>query len=185
MKIAILLIAACTCIQVATAQTRKCTGVDGRVTYSDFVCPSTTATERQVSTQNNTIDNSVWREQAQANRIETAGNQAVNEKAGLCRFSYLAIGDSLGQAIAAAAKKECLDNLRAKATGQPTSNEAYSRWKDHSSQKQASRSAAISNAVNAENARAIVNSNNNLSNTINNKTYECRPNYAGSSLNCR
>ena len=185
MKTAILLIAACAFIQSATAQVRKCTGADGRITFSDTVCAATTTKETAVAVHNNVVDGSEMRSQAQANRVTAAGDQAIYEKGGLCKFSYLALGDDLGRALAAEAKKECLENLRAKATSQPTSNDAYTRWKDHSSQKQASRNAAINQAANTDNARAIANSINGVSNAINNKTYECKPNMTGSALNCR
>lgn len=42
----------------AQAQVRKCTGPDGKVTYSDFICGKDTANETGVRTDANTIVNS-------------------------------------------------------------------------------------------------------------------------------
>lgn len=169
----------------ASAQVRKCVDSNGKVTYSDFICGANTAKETGVSTGANTLDGSAMRNQAIKDRQTAAADQAVLEKGGQCKFSYYALGDKYGKMFAAAAKTECLDNLRAKATGQPQSKEAYNRWKDHSSQKQASRDAAITRAANAANAQAIANSNRNAIDDLKNKSYECRPNTQGSAFNCR
>ena len=59
---AILLLAAL--ISPAQAQVRKCTGPNGKVTYSDYVCAGNTASESKVEGRANRLDNSGSREQA-------------------------------------------------------------------------------------------------------------------------
>lgn len=132
----------------AQAQVRKCTGPDGKVTYSDFVCASGASKEDRVKTNANTIDASGYRQEAQRTKTAQAVDVAVQQGESKCKFAYYSIGDSKGTDLAAAAKQECLDNLAAKASGQPTSLEAYGFWKDHHQIKATQRSAARANSMN-------------------------------------
>lgn len=197
---AILFIAACAVSIGAQAQTRKCVGTDGKVTYSDFMCANNTARETEVKTNANTLDASGMREDAKRMRTGEAVDQAMNEQSGQCRFSYFANGDSLGKTLAAAAKQECLSNIKARVTGEPTSQDAYTRWNDHSGRAGATRQAAITRSENAANAQRIANSNTDaarriansnqqsitdLGNQLNNKTYKCQPNLMGTGLDCK
>lgn len=171
----------------ATAQVRKCTSLDGKVTYSDFVCASN-ATEHGVTVNANSIDASSWRKQTKKTRTDDAVEKALQENSGQCKFSSYVYGDSKGKILADAAKEECLRNIAAKASGQTITLDAYNMWKDHSTQKDASRRAAVTRAADAANAQAIANSNRNaineVGNQINNKTYTCKPNLLGNALNC-
>lgn len=144
------------------AQVRKCTGPDGKVTYSDFVCASGASKEDRVKTNANTIDASGYRQEAQRNKAEQAADAAMQQRdaksqvatlavqngASKCEFASFKNGDSKGQQLAIAAKQECLENLAAKASGQPTSLEAYNFWKDHHQMQSAKRSAARANSMN-------------------------------------
>lgn len=123
------------------AQVRKCTGLDGKVTYSDFVCSGNTTKETSVKTDANTIDASGFRQDGQGHKTSEAADQAMRQGAAKCRFSYYAIGDTKGKDLAAAAKQECLSNIEMKASGQPISLEAYNFWKDHHQIKSTQRSA--------------------------------------------
>jgi len=173
----------------AQAQVRKCTGPDSKVTYSDFACNAGTAKESGVVTNANTLDGSGMRQDASRVRQGEATDKALREQSSLCKFSYFVQGDEAGQALAAAAKQECLTNIRARVTGEPTNLEAYNRWSDHFDKKSAGRQAAITRAANAANAQTIANSNrdaiNGLSRQIQNKTYKCAPNVMGNALECK
>ena len=128
-------------IASAQAQVRKCTGADGKVTYSDFMCSSSTSNETGVRTNANTIDASGLREDSKRYKTAEAVDQAMQQGSSKCKFAYYAVGDSKGQDLAAAAKQECLSNIAAKASGQPTTLEAYNFWKDHHQIKSTQRSA--------------------------------------------
>lgn len=132
----------------AQAQVRKCTGPDGKVTYSDFVCAGSASKEDRVKTNANTIDASGYRQEAQREKTNQAVDAAVQQGASKCKFASYKYGDSKGQELAAAAKQECLSNLAAKASGQPTSLEAYGFWKDHHQIKSTQRSAAPAGPMN-------------------------------------
>ncbi len=119
------------------AQVRKCTGLDGKVTYSDFVCSGDTAKETGVKTDVNTIDASGFRQDSQRDKTDHLMQQGASK----CKFSYYAIGDTKGKDLATAAEQECLSNIAAKASGQAISLEAYNFWKDHHQIKSTQRSA--------------------------------------------
>ena len=169
------------------AQVRKCTGPDGKITYSDFVCAGGTKTESSVRTEANVIDSSGYRRDAQQMKEQESVDRAMQNESSKCKFEYLALGDDKGKALAAAAKQECLSNIRAKATGQPTSLEAYNFWKDHHTQKTTQRQRAVDRAVAQDNAnatrQAIENSQN--SNNNFNRGFTCRKNVMGDALDCR
>ena len=172
----------------ASAQVRKCTAADGKVTYSDFVCAGASA-ENGVKVNQNTIDASGLREQARQTRQENEVAEAMQQRSGQCKFSSYVYGDAKGKTLAAAAKEECLRNIAAQVTGQQTSMDAYNMWKDHSTQKDANRQSAITRAANAANTQAAVTANQNaingLSNQIQNKTYTCKRDFSGTALECK
>lgn len=145
-----------------SAQVRKCTGLDGKVTYSDFICGAKTAKEDAVTTHANTVDASGLREKAQTMRTDDAIQNAMARESGQCKFSYFAVGDTKGKALAAAAKQECLDNIAAKASGRPGSTQAYAMWKDHSSAKTTERNnaAAQSRPTNCDTSGRITGAGN-------------------------
>ena len=64
----------------AQAQAIKCTAADGKVTYSNVVCPDSTASERTVETSGNTLDGSSLREQAQKNKAAAAQAEATERE---------------------------------------------------------------------------------------------------------
>ncbi len=156
----------------AYGQVRKCTGPDGKVTYSDSICGAGTTKENSVTVNSNTIDSSGLRQQAQKYRDSETMESAANS--GQCKFLHYKYGDAQGKLLADAAKQECLENLLAKSKGQQTSSEAYVRWKDHMAMTSARRDAAAT--------RAAIEA---VGNTVNNKTYECKPNLTGRALDCR
>lgn len=68
----------------AQAETRKCTGRDGRVTYSDVACPERTQSERSVDTGGNTIDASELRDKVQKDKVQAEqAEAAARERAAL------------------------------------------------------------------------------------------------------
>jgi adenine-specific DNA methylase len=114
-------------------QARKCTGPDGKVTYSDVLC-STAGTQTTINTSNNTIDSSGARRDAQKYRDDKDEADAIQRLEALrqsnpveCRFAYQAHGDAKGKKLAGAAKEECLREKN----GMSNSKEAYNRWSDH------------------------------------------------------
>lgn len=83
MKPASLIAASLLCLVGATshAQTFKCTGADGKVTYSNVACPDSTQSVRPVDTSGNTLDGSSLREKAQKDRADAAQNEAKEREA--------------------------------------------------------------------------------------------------------
>lgn len=68
----------------AQAETRRCTGRDGRVTYSDGACPERTQSERNVETGGNTLDASELRERAKKDKAAAEQAEAnARERAAL------------------------------------------------------------------------------------------------------
>lgn len=136
----------------AQAQVRKCVSSTGKITYSDFVCEKDTSNESAVSTRQNNVDMSASRKEVETHNkaaaqtpIQTTpqiigGKQATPDEIARCKFEHYAYGDPKGKSLAAAAKQECLDNITAKANGQPTSQEQYGFWKDHQQIKSTQRS---------------------------------------------
>jgi hypothetical protein len=120
-------------------------------------------------------------------RTQEAVDQAMQKESSTCKFTYFSVGDQKGKDLASAAKQECLDNIKAKATGQPTSLTAYGFWKDHSSQKSSDRQNALNRASAADNAQATRQAIQNSQNSNNNfnKGFTCRKNVMGDALDCR
>ena len=156
----------------AHAQLRKCTGPDGKVTYSDVLCAGGSSATSIKTPNSNSLDMSGMRRQienAQAKERQDAAQQAITKQD--CKFEYYSVGDAKGQQLAANAKAECLRNNEAKVTGGPTSLEHYNFWKDHRAVKTTQRTAAIAESNAA--ARATKN-----------RSMTCKPNVAGTALDC-
>lgn len=181
-KIAIALIFVA-CTASVQAQVRKCVGPNGKVTYSDSLCAGGTASETSVRTDANTLDSSGYRQQAEQMRSNAAVDQAMSQEASSCKFEYMALGDSKGKALASAAKQECLANIRAKATGQPISKDAYNTWKDHHTLKSAQRQSAVDRANANDNANATRQAIERNTAT-NQRPLTCRSNHLKTELNC-
>ncbi|MEO8391192.1 hypothetical protein [Polaromonas sp.] len=126
------------------AQVKKCVGPDGKVTYSDSLCISSTASQGDVKVNANTIDASGLRQEAQKTRADAAVADAMKQDSPQCKFAA-SVADAKGKALAASAKEECLRNIEAKAMGRPATLEAYGFWKDHQELKSAQR-AAVNNS---------------------------------------
>lgn len=130
----------------AHAQLRKCTGPDGKVTYSDVLCSTSATTGTIKNPGGNSVDSSGLRRQAQQYRENEAGGRADAEiENGMqnppleCKFAVMAVGDAKGRVLAENAKRECLQNLQAAKRGQPKSLENYALWKDHHDQTKQNR----------------------------------------------
>lgn len=192
MKLALVFLATLTLCFNLHAQARKCVGADGRVTYSDVLCDTKSASQSTISTNANTIDHSGLRQEAQKLRAEKDG-AASAERLDLlhqsnpleCKFSYMAVGDTKGKLLTANAKEECLRNIEAKRSGQSGSREAYDLWKDHFGQTSANRQAAVARANANANASATRNSIDGVRNAVRDKNYTCKPNLIGDALECR
>lgn len=142
------------------AQVRKCQ-IDGKTVYSDSQCGQQGAV---VNTTANTVDSSGLRAQVQRDRDEAQQQRETLEQEGQvarltanppveCRFKSYKYGDAKGKALADSAKAECIRNAVAKQQGKPTTNDAYTRWKDNYEQTAADRRAAVEQISAAENAR--------------------------------
>jgi hypothetical protein len=154
----------------SVAQVQKCVGPDGKVTYSDRMCANT-ARASGVNTDANHADIG---SRQQAQRIQS--RQDDERAAALrqnppteCKFAAYKNGDEKGKLLASNATEECLRNMDAKRTGQPTSQEAYNLWKDHHQMATAKRQGSMNRATAAAAPRGMT----------------CRPNAMGTALDCR
>ncbi len=125
MKI-ILTIVALALVASAHAQMRKCVDADGKVTYSDVLCANTT-TDTPIRIRDNTLDASAARQEVQNIQSARARDELLRKNSGECAFSYYP-SDSRGKALAANARKECVDN---KLSGGPKALSEYRMWKEH------------------------------------------------------
>jgi hypothetical protein len=141
------------------AQVRKCTGPDGKVTYSDVLCSNPAAKESSIDTSANTLDHSGLRKEAQRMRETEELDALATNTPRECRFKFHAYGDPKGKALSEKAKTECIRNIVAAKQGKPPSKDAYALWKDHFDQTAASRRAIVQQIGEAENARRIAASN--------------------------
>lgn len=187
MKFATLLIAFLAIYTGAcSAQTRKCIGTDGRVTYSDVIC-STAGTSQTINTNANTIDQSSARREIDAQPAANMPDSKVSfTKVGApqdCTFAYYALGDDKGKRLADAAKAECLANNQAKLKGEPNSLEAYGFWRDHRALKVAQRNGTIASAQAKEAAADARNAINTRPMSANPKL-TCKPSVSGRTLEC-
>lgn len=168
MRSSIFFIATLTLLSGAVdAQVRKCTGADGKVTYSDFVCESNTVKEAGVKTDVNTLDGSSARKDAANYRggLSAEADLARNPKQ--CNFPRFTYGDEAGKLRAAAAKQECLDNVRKKYTGEPTSEYAKNAYKEGFDRESTRRENALARDA------------------VANRVYTCTPNRVGNTSTCR
>ena len=194
MKFATVLMAALAIYTGASgAQTRKCTGPDGRITYSDVVC-STAGTSQTVNTHANTIDQSSARREIDAQRAANMPDSKISStKVGApqdCTFAYYALGDDKGKRLADAAKAECLANNQAKLKGEPNSLEAYGFWRDHRALKVAQRNGAIASAqaresaAQARDAATDAQTARNTKPMPTNPKLTCKPSPSGRTIEC-
>lgn len=173
------------------AQLRKCVGPDGKVTYSDVVCASNSAT-RDVKLHDNTLDTSGLREEGRRIRQNEQYTSLMQNPPQECRFKSYKNNDQKGKALAEQAQAECVRGLMSGAGG-TGATPAYDKWKDHYEQTTSSRQAAINRAVAADNAAAIARSNATaIQNAVNaanrnaeNRATTCKPNLMGTALECR
>lgn len=184
-------------LSTAQAQLRKCTGPDGKVTYSDVLCGNKTVGESRVNTNANTLDYSGMRKAAgqmeaaqEQNRANERADQLDNEIANLmanppiqCRYKYHSLGDEKGKALAIAARKECIMNIRASKLGQPQSKTDYALWNDHFNQTAVSRQNGIANAQ--ANNRAIQKSMEGIGREAPKTNFTCRKNIMGDGFDCK
>lgn len=183
--IATIFIASCAmCMEASHAQLRKCTGPDGKVTYSDVVCAGGAAASSIKNPGGNSIDTSALRDDT--SRLESQPAKATGESSASppqdCKFEYYVLGDNKGKRLAANAKEECLRNNQAKLNGGPTSLEHYNFWRDYRGIKTSERQAAIANGNAA--ARAAQQSLNNVGKPEPKQKLTCRPNLRGTELEC-
>lgn len=172
----------------AYGQARKCTGPDGRVTYSDVVCDNKAVGETRVNTNANTIDHSGMRAHVQN---QLAAREAIKADESLrmqrqaikpqeCKFSHYAYGDDKGKQLAINAVAECKRNNQARLNGDPVSNEHYNLWMDHRSIKVVERNGAIAAAGAAQAAtNAAIQNSFNTSPKL-----TCRPGVSSKTLEC-
>ena len=159
MKVTLAFIATLLLCLNAQAQVRKCTGPDGKVTYSDMLCASPAARESAVDTSANTIDHSGLRKDAQRMRETEELSDLTTNTPRECRFKFYTYGDPKGKVLSQKATAECIQNILAAKQGRPASKEAYAMWKDHFDQTASSRRAIGQQIGDAENARRIAESN--------------------------
>lgn len=181
------------------AQTRKCIGADGKVTYSDVVCDARSSSQSTINTNANTIDHSGLRRDAENMRQEKASAD-IEQRANLlrqsnpaeCRFRFHKYGDEIGKARAQNAKEECIQNL-ARGTSNRTAADTSNEHLESTSQ---SRSRALDRAQAAENSRqdraqATENSRkiegaiDSLSRKIEDRTVTCKPRPYSKELDCK
>jgi hypothetical protein len=159
MRVSIIIVAALLLSFGSQAQVRKCTGPDGKVTYSDVLCTNPSARESSVDTSANTLDHSGLRKEAQRMRETEELDALATNTPRECRFKFHAYGDPKGKVLSEKAKNECIRNIVAAKQGKPTSMDAYALWKDHFDQTATSRRAIAQQIGDAENARRIAASN--------------------------
>jgi len=171
---------------------RKCTGPDGKVTYSDVLCNSSSSTGSIKNADGNSLDTSGFRREAQGLRAreekalaEDEMSDAMRNTPAACKFSYHSVGDEKGKVLATNAKRECIENILAAKRGQSESMEHYSLWKDHYDQTSNRRQAALTRANSDANARATQQAIDSASRKAENKTFTCTPNGLGKAMDCR
>lgn len=111
----------------ALAQMKKCTGSDGKITFSDVACKGGSSSETIRYPEGNSLDTSGLRQQAK----QLADSDLERSPPVECKFDYFGPGAEKGKVLAANAKQECLRNIQAKKEGRETSLEHYNFWKDH------------------------------------------------------
>jgi hypothetical protein len=122
----------------AQAQLRKCTGVDGKVTYSDVLCASTSTTQ-SVKVHENSLDTSALRQEGRNLESRSLMTAPPTE----CKFKAFENGDEKGKVLGPKATEECIKNIQARKEGRPTSQDAYTMWKDNFDQESEKRHAFL------------------------------------------
>lgn len=174
----------------AQAQVRKCTGPDGKVTYSDSLCSGNTSRESAISTNANTIDGSNLRREGQRIRADEETANAMQNAPPECKFKSYKNNDSKGKALADKAQLECVRNIKLAKEGLSTSKEDYALWRDHYDQTTSVRQGNLNRAVAADNAGRIARSNEAAiqdggRNKTENRRFTCKPNILGTALDCK
>jgi hypothetical protein len=131
LKATVLLMAGLLVAVCSSAQVRKCTGADGKVTYSDFVCGGTTSRESLVRTDVNNIDHSSSRQEVQQARATAELENLLQSPPSECKFKSYKNGDARGKVLADKAELECVRNIGAKKQGLPTATDDYEMWRGH------------------------------------------------------
>ncbi|OFW14496.1 MAG: hypothetical protein A3H27_06585 [Acidobacteria bacterium RIFCSPLOWO2_02_FULL_59_13] len=114
------------------AQVFKCKGPTGMV-YQAAPCDGGRVVENRMSSGVTGLKQDADREAAR--QQEQRAGAAFNPST--CKFQYHALGDDLGESLAAAAKEECL-STRGKL------GPAYERWQNHYQTESARRSGILS-----------------------------------------
>lgn len=153
----------------AAAQVNKCKGPNGKVIYSDAACAMPEDMQR-VKTNQNTVDGSGDRRNAEEVRAKSAMDALMNNPPAQCKFGAFKYNDQKGKALANDAQQECLRNVLAEQSGSPTSDRAYRLWNDHHTLTSNKRNAAVSAAISASRRSAGM---------------SCKPNPMGTGLDCQ
>jgi len=187
------------------AQVHRCKSPEGKIVYSDVVCPSS-GSSAIVNVRPNSVDHSGLRALARKNRQEDE-DRRIDEIAARppaeCKFQTH--GDTKGTTLAQNATRECVENLYRR--GQPASKESYAAWRDHYTQREAERQAAAQLAQSVaqqaqakkdaratrnaiaisamETQAAIARGRSNAVPRVDGNVMTCRPNVIGTELNCK
>lgn len=169
MKSTIILAALLACGLGAQAQVIKCT-VGGKTVYSDRPCTDGSA-GKSVNTQSNTIDSTgpgrdvAWMKAEQRKEKMEAMMRNPPDK---CRFTYHTYGDKRGKALAADAKRECVqDHIAASEGSQSSGGTGHDRWREHHAAETTKRQNDLARQQSAD------------------KVYRCRKAMVGNDLECR
>lgn len=127
----------------AHGQVRKCTMPDGKVTYSDVLCSNSTVREAAVNTKENSLDTSAIRQHSAKIKAEGEIADGMQNAPIECKFKSFNNNDDKGKVLADKAQLECVKNIQAKKSGQPTSTDDYAMWKDHFEQESQKRQAML------------------------------------------
>lgn len=116
----------------------KCVLPNGKIEYRDGLCPSGSV-GTSIRTDANTLPSPSTEDRSRAAACKP-DDSPIDENIQQCKFQYYAVGDPKGQALAADAKLECLDNIALRKACRPSdANAAYLLWKDHHNQMIAKR----------------------------------------------
>lgn len=174
MKVLLVIVATLLLCANAQAQLRKCTGPDGRVTYSDVLCAGGATTGSIKNANGNSLDTSGFRREVEGRATASAMQVAPIE----CKFKSYNNNDEKGKVLADQAQVECVKNIQSAKKGLPQFKEAYTMWKDHYDQTTVRRQGAVNRAISTLNADTTARSNANRSLT-------CKPNMVGDAIECR
>jgi hypothetical protein len=126
-------------------QAIRCVDASGKISYTDRPCADGSPSAL-VKTHNNTVssegDRNLISKQKQQENLAIADAIRRNPPAE-CRFTYFALGDPRGKALAENAKKECVENAIARLQGGNSSFDAQRLWQAQHDSKGTSRRAAV------------------------------------------